>query len=152
MGEPLVRWDGPACAHWEWAALVRDKASCGLTAWKEKQCVLESFESKGDLRAVVQLAFLGEKGDSPAAEWGARGLAIAEQDELEHTAVCAQEFDELLSTEEAHVAADVHAPVWHCELTDLLVDESRDPRAQGLRGCGEEKMVPSRILEGRHRG
>ncbi len=81
---------------------VRDKASCGLTAWIEQQCILKSFESKGDLRAAAQLAFLGEKGDSPSAEWRARGLAIAEQDELEHTAVFAQECEELLSIEEAH--------------------------------------------------
>jgi hypothetical protein len=97
------------------------------------------------LRAAAQLALLEEKGDSPAAEWGARGLAIAEQDELAHTAVCTWEFEELLAIEEAHIAADEHAPVWHCELTDMILDESSDPRAQGLRVCGEEKMVSSRI-------
>jgi hypothetical protein len=59
--------------------------------------MLKSFEPEGDLRAAAQLALLGEKGDGPAAEWGARGLAIAEQDELAHTAVCTQEFEELLS-------------------------------------------------------
>ena len=77
--------------------LVRDKADGGLTAWSEQQCMLKSFEPEGYLRAAAQLALLGEKGDSPAAEWGARGIAIAEQDELAHTAVCTQECEELLS-------------------------------------------------------
>ena len=104
--------------RWEGTVLVRDKAGCGLTAWSEQQCMLKSFEPEGYLRAAAQLALLGEKGDSPAAEWGARGLAIAEQDELAHTAACSQEFEELLSIEEAHIAADEHAPVWHCELPD----------------------------------
>ncbi len=39
----------------------RNKASCGLTAWRENKCVPETFESKGDLREVVQIASLGEK-------------------------------------------------------------------------------------------